>query len=69
MEDIKNLLKESMANESRVVEGEILDDEEDYIEEASRELAYKVLNIHSLQGELAENLQRSKKYAKNSKTI
>lgn len=68
MEDIKKIVKESMDNDSKIVDTDVLDDDE-YLEEASKELAYKVLNIHALQEEIAENLIRSKKFSKVAKTI
>lgn len=76
MDDIKKVVRESMLNDSnKTIEGEIIDDEvdkeseDDYLSEVSKELAYKVLNVHSLQGEIAENLNRSRKFAQKAKTI
>ncbi len=71
LEDIKNIIKTSMEKDanSETVEGEIIDEDLEYIELASKELAYKVLNAHTLQAELAENLMRGKKYAQKAKSI
>lgn len=67
LEEAKKIIKEKLKSES--VEGEIVSDDEIYAGMVGKELAYKVLSIKNLQEELALNLERSKRFAANAKTI
>ncbi len=71
LEEAKSIIKNKMENE--VVEGEIVNDDDGdddkYSEAMARELSYQVLNVHSLQAEMARNLDSTKELAKNSKSI
>ena len=69
LEEAKKIVKEKLKGE--MIEPEICDDEDDdiYASMVGKELAYKVLSIKNLQEELALNLERSKQFAKNAKSI
>lgn len=67
LEEAKRIIKEKLKNEA--IEGEVVSDDEIYAGMVGKELAYKVLSIKNLQEELALNLERSKRFAANAKTI
>lgn len=70
LEEAKRIVKDKLKGE--VLEGEICEDEgrdDEYAKMVGKELAYKVLSVKNLQEELAQNLERSKGFAKSAKTI
>jgi hypothetical protein len=77
LEEIKELIKNKMKNETNeeeVIKGELVgkdNDESDdmYMQEMGKELAYKVLNAHSLQIQMAQNLDKTKVLAERSNSI
>lgn len=72
IDEVKKIVKDKM--KSDVVNCEVVDDEEDeeddkYPELMAIELSYKVLNVHALQFEMANNLESTKKLARKSNSI
>lgn len=67
LEEARNIVKEKL--KSDVIEGDIVDDDDRYADMVGKELAYKVLSVKNLQEELAANLERSKRFALNAKSI
>lgn len=72
IDEVKKIVKDKM--KSDVVNCEVVDDEEDeeddkYSELMAIELSYKVLNVHALQFEMANNLESTKKLARKSNSI
>ena len=67
IEDAKRIVKEKLKID--LLDGELKSDDEIYAGMVGKELAYKVLNIKNLQEELALNLERSKQFAQNAKSI
>lgn len=67
LEEAKRIVKEKLKNDT--LEGEVISDDEIYAGMVGKELAYKVLSIKNLQEELALNLERSKHFAKNARSI
>ena len=70
LEEAKRIIKEKLAFEAVtgvIVDG--VDSKDEYAGMVGKELAYKVLSIKNLQEELAVNLERSKRFAANAKTI
>lgn len=74
LDKAKDIIKESLQKE--IVDGKVVDkkplteeQKDKYAKEVSREITYQVLNIQSLQSEMALNLNRSKVFAENAKTI
>lgn len=67
LEEAKRVVKEKLKID--ILDGELPSDEELYAGMVGKELAYKVLSIKNLQEELALNLERSKQFARNAKTI
>lgn len=75
IDEVKKIVKDKMKSDvvasELVIEDEEEDDNDDdkYSELMAIELSYKVLNIHSLQFEMANNLQKTKKLAEKSTSI
>lgn len=67
LEEAKRVVKEKLKID--ILDGELMSDEDIYAGMVGKELAYKVLSIKNLQEELALNLERSKQFAQNAKTI
>lgn len=67
LEEAKKVVKEKLKVD--LLDGELMSDEDIYAGMVGKELAYKVLSIKNLQEELALNLERSKQFARNAKTI
>lgn len=72
IDEVKKIVKDKMKND--VVDCEVVGDENDdeddkYSGMMAIELSYKVLNVHSLQYEMANNLQKTKRLADNSNSI
>ena len=77
IDDVKKIIKNKMKNESmdgEIIQGEIVDEDDEesdnkYMDLMGKELAYKVLNAQSLQIQMAENLDKTKTLAQNSRSI
>lgn len=67
LEEARKIVKEKLKGD--VVEGDVMDDDDRYADMVGKELAYKVLSVKNLQEELAANLERSKRFALNAKSI
>lgn len=71
--EVKKIVKDKMKSDvvdCEVVDDEDTDDEDDkYSGMMAIELSYKVLNVHALQFEMANNLEKTKKLANKSNSI
>ncbi|MDD2290666.1 MAG: hypothetical protein PHV52_00170 [Aliarcobacter sp.] len=72
IDEVKKIVKDKM--KSDVVDCEVVGDENDdeddkYSGMMAIELSYKVLNVHALQFEMANNLEKTKKLADKSNSI
>lgn len=73
IDEVKKIVKDKMKSDvvdCEVVDEENPDDEDDkYSGMMAIELSYKVLNVHALQFEIANNLEKTKKLADKSNSI
>lgn len=73
IDEVKKIVKDKMKSDvvdCEIVDEDDTDDEEDeYSGLMAVELSYKVLNVHALQFEMANNLARTKKLANKSNSI
>lgn len=73
IDEVKKIVKDKMKSDvvdCEVVDEEDTDDEDDkYSGLMAIELSYKVLNVHALQFEMANNLEKTKKLANKSNSI
>lgn len=73
IDEVKKIVKDKMKSDvvdCEVIDEEDTDDEDDkYSGLMAIELSYKVLNVHALQFEMANNLEKTKKLANKSNSI
>lgn len=70
LEEAKEIIKNKLNNDA-LVEVDIIDgdEKEKYAGIVGKELAFQVLNVHSLQAEIANNLNQARTLAGNSKAL